>query len=80
MLYSILVGVIIFWITSKIMDLKGWGLIMNTLFVIAGSVVGKMVLSFFGLYASNGLMGSVISGVVGCCVVLAAIKALNKGA
>ncbi|MFN0204256.1 MAG: GlsB/YeaQ/YmgE family stress response membrane protein [Bacteroidia bacterium] len=78
LLYSILVGCVIFWLTSKIMNLKGWGLILNTLFVIIGSMVGSTVLNFFGFYAGNGFIPSVISGTVGCCVVLAAIKLMNK--
>lgn len=79
MLYSILVGLIIFWATSKIMNFRGWGFIVNTLFVIAGSVVGKWALGALGLYAGSGMIASVISGVVGCCLVLAAIKFVNKG-
>lgn len=78
MIYSILLGIAIFWLTSKIMDVKGWGLIMNTLFVIAGSVVGDYVLnSILHLNVGGGFISSVISGAVGCCLVLAAIKIIK---
>lgn len=78
-LMSILIGIAIFWLTSKIMKLKGWGLLMNTLFVIAGSLVGKMLLGMAGLYTNGSLVGSIIAGVVGCCTVVLAIRVLNKG-
>lgn len=78
MIYSILLGVAIFWLTSKIMEVKGWGLIMNTLFVIAGSAVGDYVLNtVLHLHIGGGFISSVISGVVGCCLVLAAIKLIK---
>lgn len=75
---SIILGVAIFWLTSKIMDVKGWGLIMNTLFVIAGSVVGDYVLNdILHLEVGRGFISSVISGAVGCCLVLGAIKIIK---
>lgn len=77
-LFSILAGVIIFWATSQIMNIKGWGLLMNILFVVGGSVVGKMVLRAAGLYAGDGFVPSIISGVIGCCIVIAAIRILKK--
>ena len=77
-LYSILLGVAIFWVTGKIMNLRGWGLIMNTLFVIAGSVIGKWALNTMDIYTGQGFISSLISGVIGCCIVLFAIKILNK--
>ncbi len=78
MIYSILLGVAIFWLTSKIMDVKGWGLIMNTLFVIAGSVVGNYVLNdVLHLGIRHGFLSSLVAGVVGCCLVLAAIKIIK---
>ena len=78
MIYSILLGVAIFWLTSQIMSVKGWGLIMNTLFVIAGSAVGHYVLdTVLHFNMGNSFVDSVISGVVGCCLVLAAIKILK---
>ncbi|MBX7241510.1 MAG: GlsB/YeaQ/YmgE family stress response membrane protein [Bacteroidia bacterium] len=78
MLYSILLGIAIFWVTSKIMNLRGWGLIMNTLFVIAGSMVGKWVLNIVGFGVGGSFIPSLISGVIGCCVVVLAIRVLNK--
>lgn len=75
MIYSILLGVVIFWLTSKIMDVKGWGLIMNTLFVIGGSIVGNII---FGNVLGHGFAASTVSGVVGCCLVLLIIRATKK--
>lgn len=78
MIYSILLGVAIFWLTSKIMEVKGWGLIMNTLFVIAGSAIGNYVLNHvLNFHLGGGFVSSLISGVVGCCLVLFIIRIIK---
>lgn len=68
MIISLLLGGLIGWIASKLMDTKG-GLVRNILLGIVGSGVGNFLAGCIGIGAT-GSIGAILIGVGGACVVI----------
>lgn len=64
------------WLAGKIMK-TGYSLLFNVILGIIGGMVGKLILGLIGISASN-IIGSIIVGVVGSCVVIAAVRYIKK--
>ena len=73
MLYAIILGGIAGWITGKLMRGAGYGIIVNILLGIAGGIVGSMAFNLLG-FASTGLIGELITSVVGACLLVFIIR------
>ena len=66
MLGAIIMGAVVGWIASKLMNTEG-GLLRNIIVGVIGSFVGSFVFGFFGFQAF-GLIADLIVGVVGACI------------
>ena len=66
MLGAIIMGAVVGWIASKLMNTEG-GLLRNIIVGVIGSFVGSFVFGFFGFHAF-GLIADLIVGVVGACI------------
>lgn len=68
MLYSLILGLLIGWIASKLMGSRG-GLLRNLILGVVGSAVGNWLASLIGIGAT-GSIGAILIGVGGACVVI----------
>lgn len=68
MIYSLILGALIGWIASKLMDSRG-GLLRNLILGVAGSAVGNWLAGAIGIVAT-GSVGAILIGVGGACVVI----------
>ena len=66
MIYSLILGALIGWIASKLMDSRG-GLLRNLILGVAGSAVGNWLAGAIGI-AATGSVGAILIGVGGACV------------
>lgn len=77
-IYFILIGAIAGWLAGKIMQGGGFGLLMNMLLGIIGGVVGGWVFGFLGFSADGGILGSLVTAVVGAVLILYVGRLIKK--
>jgi len=74
----ILVGLIAGWAAGKIMRGSGYGALMDILLGIAGSIIGRFVLGFFGLYHGGGLITNIIVATLGAVILVWLVRMLKR--
>ena len=77
-LYFIIIGAIAGWLAGKIMQGGGFGLLMNIVLGIVGGVVGGWVFGLFGLSSDGGLIGSLVTALVGAVLLLYIARLIKK--
>lgn len=76
--YFIIIGALAGWLAGKIMQGGGFGLLMNIVLGIVGGVVGGWVFSLFGLSSDGGLIGSLVTALVGAVLLLYIARLIKK--
>jgi uncharacterized membrane protein YeaQ/YmgE (transglycosylase-associated protein family) len=74
----IIVGGIAGWLAGKLMKGGGFGVIVNVLLGIVGSVVGGWLFGVLGISVGSGFIGSLASATVGAIVLLALVGLFKK--
>ncbi|MCE3001737.1 MAG: GlsB/YeaQ/YmgE family stress response membrane protein [Xanthomonadaceae bacterium] len=74
----IIVGGIAGWLAGKLMKGGGFGVIVNVLLGIVGSVVGGWLFGVLGISVGSGFIGSLASATVGAIVLLAIVGLFKK--
>lgn len=77
-IYFIIIGGIAGWLAGKIMKGGGFGLVMNIVLGIIGSMVGGWVFSFFGISTDGGTIGSLVTALVGAVLILYVARLIKK--
>lgn len=78
LLYFILIGIFAGYLAGKIVEGKGFGLGINLLVGIGGAIIGGWLLDELDIYVSSGLIGSLITALIGAIVLLFLINLLRK--
>ncbi len=76
--YFVLIGILAGYLAGKIMEGKGFGLGVNLLVGIGGAIIGGWLLDELGVYISSGLIGSLITALIGAIVLLFIINLFRK--
>ncbi len=71
----VIVGLVVGWLTGKVLKGEGYGVVMDLILGLVGALVGGFV---FGLIFKDtyGLLGSIVVAFVGACLVIAALRLL----
>jgi uncharacterized membrane protein YeaQ/YmgE (transglycosylase-associated protein family) len=69
MIVTILVGILAGFLAGQITKGSGYGLLMDLLLGVAGSVVGHFLFGLIGIY-SSGFIGSTLLAVVGAVILI----------
>ncbi len=77
-IYFIIIGGIAGWLAGKIMKGGGFGLVMNIVLGIIGSMVGGWVFNFLGLSTDGGTIGSLVTALVGAVLILYVARLIKK--
>ena len=77
-IYLALVGLVAGWAAGKIMKGSGYGLLMDLVLGVIGSIVGTWIMRLLGFYTSGGLVPSIIVAILGAVVVVALVRLLKK--
>ncbi|MGE4325761.1 MAG: GlsB/YeaQ/YmgE family stress response membrane protein [Pseudodonghicola sp.] len=75
-LAAIIIGGIAGWITSAVMK-TNTGILMNIVLGIIGAAVASFLFSILGI-SFGGWLGFLIAGVVGACILVGAVRAIQK--
>ena len=76
--YFIIIGGIAGWLAGNIMKGGGFGLVMNIVLGIIGSVVGGWLFSLLGLSSNEGLIGSLVTALAGAVLILFVGRLIKK--
>ncbi len=76
-LMFLVLGALAGWIAGNIMKGGGFGILMNIVVGIVGGIVGGLVFGLLGI-GGDGLIGSLITAVVGAVILLWVIGKLKK--
>lgn len=75
-LWQIAIGILAGWLAGKIMRGRGFGVLVDLLLGVVGSVVGGFVVGLLGLYA-YGLIGSIVVATAGAMMLLFLVRQLR---
>lgn len=74
----IIVGGIAGWLAGKLIKGGGFGLLVNILLGIVGSVIGGWLFGVLGISVGGGFIGSLASATVGAIVLLGIVGLFKK--
>ncbi len=74
--WQIAIGILAGWLAGKIMRGRGFGVLIDLLLGIVGSVVGAFVFGLLGLHA-YGLIGSIVVATAGAMILLFLVRQLR---
>jgi uncharacterized membrane protein YeaQ/YmgE (transglycosylase-associated protein family) len=74
----IIIGAIAGWLAGKLMRGGGFGLLVNILVGIAGSVIGGWVFGLLGISAGSGVIPSFVTALIGAVLLLWIISLFRK--
>jgi uncharacterized membrane protein YeaQ/YmgE (transglycosylase-associated protein family) len=75
LLWQIAIGILAGWLAGKIMRGRGYGVIIDLLLGIVGSIIGGFVFGLLGLHA-YGLVGSIVVATAGAMMLLYLVRHL----
>jgi uncharacterized membrane protein YeaQ/YmgE (transglycosylase-associated protein family) len=75
LIWEIAIGILAGFLAGKIMRGAGYGILMDLLLGIVGSVVGGFVFSLLGLHA-YGIVGSLVVATAGAVILVAIVHRL----
>ena len=73
---QILIGILAGWLAGKIMRGRGFGLLLDLVIGIIGSLVGGFVFGLLGLHAYS-FVGSIVIATAGAVLLLYLVRRLN---
>ena len=76
LLWQIAVGILAGWLAGKIMRGRGFGVLIDLLLGIVGSVIGGFIFGLLGLHA-YGLIGSIVVATAGAVILLFLVRQLR---
>ncbi len=76
-LWWIIIGAVAGWLAGTLMRGGGFGFIVNVLVGIAGAVIGGWVFGLLGI-AAGGIMGSLITALIGAVILLWIISLFRR--
>ena len=76
-LWWIIIGAVAGWLAGTLMRGGGFGFIVNVLVGIAGAVIGGWVFGLLGI-AAGGIMGSLVTALIGAVILLWIISLFRR--
>ena len=76
LLWQIIIGILAGFLAGKIMRGRGFGILVDLLLGIVGSMIGGFVFGVLGLY-SAGLVGQLVVATVGAMLLLFLVRQLK---
>ena len=77
-LYALIIGAIAGFAAGKIMKGGGFGILINIILGIIGGVVGNWLFGFLDIHIQDGVIGDLITGVIGAVVILFVAGLIKK--
>lgn len=76
LIWEIIIGILAGYLAGRIMRGKGYGVLMDLLLGIAGSILGGIVFGLLGLH-SSGLVGQLVIATAGAVLVIYIVRRIR---
>ena len=76
LVWQIVIGILAGYLAGKIMRGRGYGVLMDLLLGIVGSILGGIIFSTLGLY-SSGLIGQLVIATAGAVLLIFIVRKLR---
>lgn len=77
-IYFLIIGALAGWGAGQLMKGGGFGILVNIVLGIIGGVVGGWVFSLLGISSNGGLIGSLVTSLVGAVLILYVARLIKK--
>ena len=77
LIWQIVIGILAGFLAGKIMRGRGYGLLIDLLLGIVGSMLGGMVFGLLGLY-SSGIVGQLVVATVGAMLLIFIVRKIRS--
>jgi uncharacterized membrane protein YeaQ/YmgE (transglycosylase-associated protein family) len=77
LIWQIVIGILAGFLAGKIMRGRGYGLLIDLLLGIVGSMLGGMVFGLLGLY-SSGIVGQLVVATAGAVLLIVVVRSLRR--
>jgi uncharacterized membrane protein YeaQ/YmgE (transglycosylase-associated protein family) len=77
LVWQIVIGILAGFLAGKIMRGRGYGVLMDLLLGIVGSILGGMVFGLLGLY-SSGIVGQLVVATAGAVLLIYIVRRLRS--
>jgi len=74
LVWQIVIGIVAGWLAGKIMSGGGYGVLVDLLLGVVGSVIGGFLFGLLGVSAGGGLVGSLVVATIGAVVLLWVVR------
>jgi len=78
LLWWCIVGLIAGFLAGKVMKGGGFGIAMDIILGIVGSIVGGWLFGMIGMFQGRGMIGSIVVGFVGACILIWITRLIKK--
>jgi uncharacterized membrane protein YeaQ/YmgE (transglycosylase-associated protein family) len=78
LLYLLVVGLIAGWLAGQVMKGGGYGVLVDIVLGILGSIVGGWVFGLLGIWPGGGIIGSIIVAFVGAVLLVWISRVLKR--
>jgi uncharacterized membrane protein YeaQ/YmgE (transglycosylase-associated protein family) len=76
LVWEIVIGILAGYLAGRIMRGKGYGVLIDLLLGIAGSILGGIIFGFLGLY-SSGLVGQLVIATAGAVLLIYIVRRIR---
>jgi uncharacterized membrane protein YeaQ/YmgE (transglycosylase-associated protein family) len=76
LLWEVIIGILAGYLAGKIMRGHGYGILIDLLLGIVGSILGGMIFGLLGLYAS-GLVGQLVVATAGAVLLIVIVRKIR---
>ena len=77
LVWQVVIGILAGFLAGKIMRGRGYGLLIDLLLGIVGSMLGGMVFGLLGL-SSSGIVGQLVVATVGAILLIVIVRSLRR--
>jgi uncharacterized membrane protein YeaQ/YmgE (transglycosylase-associated protein family) len=77
LVWEIVIGILAGYLAGRIMRGRGYGVLIDLLLGIAGSILGGMIFGMLGLY-SSGLVGQLVVATAGAVLLIYIVRSLRR--
>jgi uncharacterized membrane protein YeaQ/YmgE (transglycosylase-associated protein family) len=77
LIWEIVIGILAGYLAGRIMRGRGYGVLIDLLLGIAGSILGGMIFGMLGLY-SSGLVGQLVVATAGAVLLIYIVRSLRR--
>ena len=78
LLWWCIVGLIAGFLAGKVMKGGGFGVLMDIVIGMVGSILGGWIFGLLGIYSGGGIIPSILVAFVGACILLWLVRLIKK--